>query len=299
MRFFTDRLYLKDMVGWVFIMADEKKTSGWKIFFYLTPLYIILGYPLYNWHKKINSGDINLSKDDYSAFSSNKGEIKKTSFSASHTPDLNDSGYSGSYKSGGERPDEKKSQRTYQRQEEKLRKTNKPKKQNPNQKQKSNSGAGERIRDRETQYVGQKKGYLTSVVGKAMKSPKVVKALFNNPLVVKGFMSRDTVKKALKDPDALANYITNTNAASNFLNNSVVKAALNNPTVVSALVSSKMAGTLLSSPAVKGLLKDSDKMNEILSSNPELINLLTNPSIMSGLSQNPDAAGVLANLNLQ
>ncbi|MBU2530576.1 MAG: hypothetical protein KKD35_06000, partial [Elusimicrobia bacterium] len=165
-------------------MANEKKTSGWKIFFYLTPLYIILGYPLYNWHKKINSGDVNLSKDDYGAFSSDEGEIKKPSFAKSHTPKFNDIGYSVSYNTGGESPDEEEEQRTYQKQENSPIKTSQNKKQNYNrnqnagQNQKSNSGPGESIRDRETQYIGQKTGYLTYAINKAMKNPKVVKALF-------------------------------------------------------------------------------------------------------------------------
>lgn len=284
-------------------MENEKKTSGWKIFFYLTPLYIILGYPLYNWHQKINSGDINISEDDYSAFASDEGEIKKTSSSELYTPDLNDVGYSVNYKSGGESPDEGKSRHTYERRETKPKKTNKATnrsaRKNTKKKRQLHDAGKESIRDRETQYMGKKTGFLTSAVGKAMNNPKVVKGLFNNILVVKGFMGRAKVKEVLSSPDALVNYIKNTPAAGNFLNNSIVKKALNNPAIVQAIASSKLAATLLSSPAVKGLLEDSDKMNEILSSNPELMNLLTNPNIMSALSQNPAAAAALANINLK
>ncbi|MBU4491323.1 MAG: hypothetical protein KKD69_02560, partial [Euryarchaeota archaeon] len=158
----------------------ENKKNGWKIFFYLTPLYIIVAYPLYNWHKKINSSDINLSKDDYSAFSSDEGRIKKNSFSKSHIPQLQDMGYSVNYKPTGDRGNEKDT-RTYKRQKPETQKTNKKTK----RKHQSNATKDkESIRDRETQYIGQKNGYLTSAVGTAMKNPKVVKALFNNPLVV-------------------------------------------------------------------------------------------------------------------
>ena len=282
-------------------MANENKTSGWKIFFYLTPLYVILGYPLYNWHQKINSSDVNLSKNDYGAFSSDEGEIKKTFSSEPNIPNFNDMGYSVNYKSGGEIPDKRQSRSAYTRQKpsSSKRTSARRKKQSSNQKRDSNSGGEESIRDRETKYIGQKKGFLTSAVGKAMKNPKVVKALFNNSLVIKGFMGRDKVKKVLKSPDALADYIINTNAASNFLNNSVVKTALNNPAIVGAVASSKLASKLLSSPAVKGLMEDTNKMNEILTANPNLIPLLTNPNVVNALMQNPETAGALSNLNLQ
>ena len=280
-------------------MADENKTSGWKIFFYLTPLYIILGYPLYNWHQKVNSGDLNISKDDYSAFASDEGEIKKPSLSLE--PKLNDVGYSVNYQSGGKTGYEEESRLDYQDQEASQQRMSEPinkSTRNPSKKNRASNTTGkESIRDRETKYIGQKKGFLTSAVGKAMEKPKVVKALFNNVLVVKGFMGRKKVKEVLSSPDALADYIKNTPATSNFLNNSIVKKALNNPAIVNAIASSKLADTLLSSPAVKGLLEDSNKLNEILDSNPDLLPLLLNPNIMSALAQNPEAASALSNLN--
>ncbi|MEA3307376.1 MAG: hypothetical protein U9Q34_06290 [Elusimicrobiota bacterium] len=83
-------------------MKKNKKNSGWKIFFYLTPVYVILAYPLYNWHKKINSENINLRQDEYSIFSSKEGETKKPSSFSLYEPKFQDVGYSVNYKSGGE-----------------------------------------------------------------------------------------------------------------------------------------------------------------------------------------------------
>ncbi len=60
----------------VLLWKTKRKQAVGKYFFTFTPLYIILGYPLYNWQKKYNSGDVNISKEDYSAFSSDEGEIK-------------------------------------------------------------------------------------------------------------------------------------------------------------------------------------------------------------------------------
>ena len=269
-------------------MENENKKNGWKMFFYLTPLYILLAYPLYHWHKEINSSDIDLSKNDYSAFSSDKGEIKQTSFSKSHIPQFQDSGYAVNYKLESKGDYEKNS-----------RLSRKKYRTNNNQKRQSNIKANLSVKDKEHQYIGRKKGYLTSAVGAALKNPKVVKTLFNNSLVIKGFMGRDRVKKVLKDSDALTDYIMNTDAADNFLNNSIVKKALNNPSIVEAVISSKLASKILSSPAVKGLLKDSEKTNKLLSSNPEFMILLANPLIMNALMQNPETASALSNINLR
>ncbi|MEA3307573.1 MAG: hypothetical protein U9Q34_07290 [Elusimicrobiota bacterium] len=279
-------------------MENENKKSGWKIFFYLTPLYIILGYPIYNWHQKVNSGDVNISKEDYSAFASDEGEIKQSAVSKSYEPEFQDVGYSVNYRSDGESDDTRISRQTSDRKKVQSRENAKNRKQKTARTRSQIRDKGkESIRDRETKYIGKKKGFLTSAVGKAMKNPKVVKALFNNGLIVNGFMGRDKVKEVLQNPDALADYIKNTPAASNFLNNAVVKKALNNPAVMGAIASSKLINTLMATPAVKGLLNDEQKVSDILAANPELMPLLSNPAIMGALMQNPDAANALSNLN--
>ncbi len=279
-------------------MTENKKTNGWKIFFYLTPLYIILGYPLYDWHQKVNSGDVDISKEDYSAFTSDEGELKRAASSELYEPEFQDMGYSVNYQSGGERKNARISTQNNERKKSATRKkTGKTKRKSASKRAPRRDAGEDSIRARETKYMGQKKGFLTSAVGKAMGNPKMVKALFNNGLVVKGFMGRAKVKEVLQNPDALADYIKNTPAAGNFLNNAIVKKALNNPAVVKTIASSKLVTTLLSAPAVKELLNDEQKVSEIIASNPELMPLLSNPALMSAFMQNPDTANALSNIN--
>ena len=86
--------------GLYLTMAEEQKSSGWKIWLYLTPVYIILAVPLYKWTMKNQSGELSLSKADYSAFNSSEGEVKKANTDG-YDPNLSDIGYTLSYKSGG------------------------------------------------------------------------------------------------------------------------------------------------------------------------------------------------------
>ncbi|HNW44125.1 MAG TPA: hypothetical protein PKI19_06450 [Elusimicrobiales bacterium] len=81
-------------------MEETPKKSGWKIFLYLTPLYILVAIPLVKWTMKNNSSEIALSNDEYSAFNSSEGEIKKA-VPSQKEPDLTDTGYGVRYRSGG------------------------------------------------------------------------------------------------------------------------------------------------------------------------------------------------------
>ena len=81
-------------------MEETQKRSGWKIFFYLTPVYILVAIPMVKWTLKNNSNEVDLSKDAESAFNSSEGEIKKAN-PAQYNPDLTDIGYSVRYRSGG------------------------------------------------------------------------------------------------------------------------------------------------------------------------------------------------------
>lgn len=83
-------------------MEENQKRSGWKVFFYLTPVYILVAIPMVKWTLKNNSNEVDLSKDAESAFNSSEGEIKKAN-PAQYNPDLTDIGYSVRYRSGGSR----------------------------------------------------------------------------------------------------------------------------------------------------------------------------------------------------
>ena len=58
-------------------MADSENKSNWKIWVYLTPVYIIIAVPLLMWMNKINSSDVGLSNEEYNVFNASEGEVKK------------------------------------------------------------------------------------------------------------------------------------------------------------------------------------------------------------------------------
>ncbi|OGS11080.1 MAG: hypothetical protein A2234_03025 [Elusimicrobia bacterium RIFOXYA2_FULL_58_8] len=82
-------------------MEDTPKKSGWRIFFYLTPVYVLLAIPLVKWTMKNQSGgEVTLSKEEYNVFNSAEGEIKKAD-PGQYKPQLTDNVYTLHYRSGG------------------------------------------------------------------------------------------------------------------------------------------------------------------------------------------------------
>lgn len=283
-------------------MEEEKKKSGWKIWVYMSPIYIVLGMMLYKWTVKVNSSDVGLSKEEYSAFNTSEGEIKKHK-NADYDPGLSDSGYSVRYRSGkgeaGSLPGDGPSRQAVEQAEkaaaEQKAKDQKAAAAGQGANRLANQSALESsdTRAKEQMGLGNQKGYLSYAVGKAMNNPKAVAALLNNKYVVNGFMSRDTVKNATGSAQGLANYLKS-NGPMNFMNNPVVKAALNNPAVVSAVASSGIVSAMLSSPAAMALMNDPKALADLVNSNPQLMELaMQNPQTLSMLMTNPDVSGIV------
>ncbi|HAF95123.1 MAG: hypothetical protein A2X34_08580 [Elusimicrobia bacterium GWC2_51_8] len=257
-------------------MEQETKRSGWKIWLYLTPVYILLAIPLVRWTIKVDSGDVNISKDEENIFSSPEGEIKTSA--AVYTPELADTGFSLNYRSShgpDAKPLERKNTAGYRQ----------PAPRNAAQEQAQRAS-------------GAMKGYLTYAVGKTINNPKAVSAIFNNPFVVEGFMSRDTVKAALGSTQGLRSCLLNTSVVSNFLKTSVVKAALADPQILNAVAASSLVSAMLNSTAVRDLMKDPDSMDGILASNPQITRLLKEPNVKNALTNTPQTAGVARKLRL-
>ena len=286
---------------------EERKKSGWKIWVYMSPVYIVLGLMLYRWNAKINSSDVGLSKEEYNAFNASEGEIKKAK-AANYDPNLNDSGYTLRYRRGDDEEPAAQAEETRSRQaadksweaERKARE----KAQNPGTEEAGNTQGHARsanqsalesndTKAKEAMGMGKKEGYLSYAVGKVMNSPKAVGALMNNQYIVNGFMSRGTVKAATASPQALANYLGGS-GPSNFLNNPVVKAALNNPAIVSAVASSGMVSAMLNSPAAQALMSDPEALGNLINNNPQLMTLaMQNPQTLNMLLTNPDVSGLV------
>lgn len=288
-------------------MENQEKKSGWRIWVYLTPVYLLLLWPLARWSMNMKAGDLNMSKEDYSAFASSEGDIKQwgeltepefvdgvlrvryRTGGASAEPLVRSGDSSVSYGGGGSSAGGRSGRGSGS----------------------AASGGGSgmsaskaafsgikktdvaEVQSREQMSVGYQTGYLTKAVGTAMRSPKAVKALLNNKYVVAGFMSRGTVKQATSSPEALKEYLKGPGPA-NFINNPVVKAALNNPAVLSAVASSGMIDAMLDTPAAKALMNDPNAVADLVASNPELVNLaMQNPQLMGTLMSNPDIGDVL------
>lgn len=292
-------------------MDGEEKKSNWKIWVYLTPVYILIAIPLVKWTNKINSSDLKMSKDEYNAFNAEEGEIKKRKVQEGYDPNLTDAGYAVRYRAKGaaegsltgDGPSREAAARAYKEAEARSERAargggeedgraggsgsgNSRFQANPNQANLTSDATHKK----EQMGLGYQKGYLSGAVEKVMGSPKAVGALFNNKYIVEGFMARGTVKAATSSPEALSNYLKGS-GPSNFLNNPVVKAALNNPAVVSAVAGSGIVGALMNTPAAQALMKDPDKLAAIVNENPQLMQMaMQNPQLLTTLMGNPDVA---------
>jgi hypothetical protein len=286
-------------------MEGEQKKSGWKIWVYMTPLYILVAVPLVKWTMKINSPDLKLSKDEYGAFNASEGEVKKYS-GEQYDPDLADSGYSIRYRSGkagapAEQPLSGGDRRTGggdalgddSRQEQGRRDARQDGRQYKQQSAKQSALESDDTKNKEQGSIGAHAGYMTAVVGKVMNNPKAVSALFNNKYVVNAFMSRGTVKAATGSTQGLANYLKG-DGPMNFINNPVVKAAMNNPAIVSAVASSGLAAAMLNTPAAQALMNDPKALADLVDSNPQLVAAaMQNPQTMTMLMSNPSVSGIV------
>lgn len=283
-------------------MEEGQRRSGWKIWVYLTPVYIILAIPLVKWTLKVNSSDVDLSKEEYNAFNSADGEIKRHR-NAGYDPELADAGYSVRYRRSGAEPGRLRGDGAGRQAAAQAAKSAAERKARAGNAAPAGPAGGRSAdqaalesnstRAREQMSLGNQKGYLSYAVGKVMGSPKAVSALLNNKYVVDGFMSRGTVKAATASPQGLANYLKGGGPAA-FMNSPVVKAALNNPAVVSAVASSGIVAAMLNTPAATALMNDPQALADLINSNPQLMALaMQNPQTFSMLMSNPEVSGLV------
>jgi len=286
------------------IMQEDDKKRNPGIWIYLIPLFILAAWPALKWLHKANSSELNLSKDEYTAFNSDDGEIRKTRAPQAGNPQFDDSVLGVRYKSkSGAAGDETAGDRNRapKRTADENRKTagrqNAAAAPASTSRNGAASGGTDTMKAKEQRSAGSTRGYLTYAVGKAMNNPSAVGAIFDNKYIVNGFMSRNTVKAATASPEGLANYLKG-RGPTNFINNSIVKAAMNNPAIVNAVASSGLVNAMLSTPAVKGLMSDQKALDDIVSANPQLITtLMSNPNVMNALMNNPNASGLVGRIS--
>ena len=75
---------------YIIIMEEERKNRNLGVWLWLIPVFIIAAWPAYRWMKKANSGDLDLSRDEYSVFNSQDGEVRKTEKPAAGDPGLDE-----------------------------------------------------------------------------------------------------------------------------------------------------------------------------------------------------------------
>lgn len=81
--------------------GEQQKTGEkgkYKIWLYITPVIILLTWPVVRWVMRANSNDMRLSKDAYSAFNSQEGELQRENEAGKPAPELNERGLSIRYK---------------------------------------------------------------------------------------------------------------------------------------------------------------------------------------------------------
>lgn len=281
--------------GPCYIILMEEKTSGKKPVFwlYLLPLFILAAWPAVKWMKKANSGDLNLSKDEYTAFNSEEGELSETRPSGLGRPEFNDGIMGVRYKSKAREAADERAAAEERAAGPGARASDSSRSPQTASREDTGQVAANPLRAREQQSMGFVKGVMSGAVERAMNNPKAVGAIFSNKFVVSGFMSRGTVKAATASPEGLANYLKS-GAAVNFINSPLVRAALNNPAIISAVASSGLVSAMLDTPAAKALMNDPKALGDLITSNPQLVSIaMSNPSTMSMLLTNPDVSGVV------
>lgn len=273
-------------------MEEENNKWTFKLWLYLIPIFILAAWPAFKWLQKANSGDLSLSKDEFSAFNSESGEIRKTVAPKGANPDFDYGVLGVRYKAkDGEAADEDAGDR-----EGTERPAAAPKRTAaaaPGGRSGAAAGAEDETKAKEQRLSGYTRGYLTYAMEKVINSPKTVGAILNNKNVISGFMSRDTVRDATASPEGLAKYLKSGGPA-NFINNPVVKTAMRNPAVISAVASSGLVGAMLETPAARALMKDPGALGDLAASNPELVAMImANPDAMTTVLSNPDVSGLV------
>ena len=274
-------------------MEEEKKEKSSVLWIYLIPVFILAAWPAFQWMKKANNDNIELSKDDYSLFNSQEGEIRKTAAAA--TPEFNDGIMGVRYKS---KPG-KTANEDFITEEREQKRASAGKRPSTVNQGREKQEVTDPIKAQEQRSIGFTSGFMEAAARKIMNNPKAVNALFSNKYIINGFMARSTVKAATGSTQGLNNFLKG-EGPTNFMNSPVVRAALKNPQVVSAVATSGIVTALLNTPVGKTLMNDPSALGALITSNPELMAMaMSNPSIMNMLKGNPDVSAIAKKFNLR
>lgn len=77
---------------------NDNDKGKYRIWLYIIPIVILITWPVVKWVMKANSNDMRLSKDAYSAFNSQEGELQQENAAGKPAPELNERGLSVHYR---------------------------------------------------------------------------------------------------------------------------------------------------------------------------------------------------------
>ncbi len=291
------------------LAREEGSGKSSRAWLYLIPIFILAAWPALKLLHKANSDSVELSKEEYTAFNSEEGEVQNPEALRPAAPELDERIMNVRYKSnarqsGGEqawdRPEAQSqavAEATAGRQQAQAAAAPR------NSTQRAAPAAEEQpainsIQAREQQSIGFTKGLISGAVKRAINNPSAVAAIMSNSNIVSGFMARDSVKAATGSAEGLSNYLK-TSGPLNFINNPMVQAAINNPALVSAAASSGLVKAMLDTPAAKELMRNPKALGELVNSNPQLVSLVAgNPAAMAMITGNPEVSKLIGKFDI-
>jgi hypothetical protein len=148
--------------------------------------------------------------------------------------------------------------------------------------------------------LGGEPGMLSSLAGKLLDHPNILRAIMNNKTVVDAFMSRSRVKENCQNAGALKSYLSDPNSQGMKNVFPLIQAGLSDSSrsasLVGALADTAMVKAITACPSLNALSNDTGAIVSIAMGNPKALGLVTDPRGMAALASNPAAAGALAGL---
>lgn len=146
--------------------------------------------------------------------------------------------------------------------------------------------------------LGAERGMLSSLAGKLLDHPNVLKAIFNNKTVVDAFMNRKGAKENCQSGGALKSYLSDSGDGGMNSVLPVIQKALGNPatasSLVSALADTEMVKRASACPSIQELSKDPTAVMTIAMANPKALSVVMDPRGAAALASNPQASSALA-----
>ncbi len=142
--------------------------------------------------------------------------------------------------------------------------------------------------------LGGQPGLLSSLAGRMLDHPKVLKAVFNNKLVVDAFMNRPISRRNCSSGSELKSYLSNPDSGGMRAVFPILQQALSKPDTAAALAGTEMGSRLMDCPSVKQLSDEPGGFAQVVAANPKIMGVLTDPRAAMALASNSRASSLLS-----